>query len=78
MAHDPDDIAPILAATLSTIVTVQADAGTDVVSTYVPSSLPALPALLGAGFEVLDTDLLMASDDALIDRHRYLPSVDTP
>ena len=50
----------------------------DVVSTFVPSSLPALPDLLHAGFAVVDTDLLMASDDALIDRHRYLPSVDTP
>ena len=29
-------------------------------------------------FEVIDTDLLMASDPDLIDRHRYLPTVDTP
>ena len=54
----------------------------DVISTFAPSSLPALPALLSAGFEVIDTDLLMASDDrvidAFMDRHRYLPSVDTP
>ena len=58
------------------------DVTVDVVSTFAPSSLPALPALLSAGFEVIDTDLLMASDDrvidAFMDRHRYLPSVDTP
>ncbi len=78
MAHDAHDVAPILAAALSTSETIQTDVDVDVVSTFVPSSLPALPALLGLGFEVVDTDLLMASDDAVIDRHRYLPSVDTP
>ncbi len=76
MAGDADDIAPILAAALS--VGACADVMADVVSTFAPSSLPALPALLDAGFDVVDTDLLMASNDAIIDRHRYLPSVDTP
>jgi GNAT superfamily N-acetyltransferase len=80
MADDADDIAPIFAATLALCVTP--DVAADVISTFAPSSLPALPVLLSAGFEVVDTDLLMASDDtpidAIIDRHRYLPSVDTP
>jgi GNAT superfamily N-acetyltransferase len=80
MADDAADIAPIYAASLALCVTAHVTA--DVISTFTPSGLPALPALLRAGFEVVDTDLLMASDDAvidvIIDRHRYLPSVDTP
>ena len=72
LADDPDDIVHIFAASLA------AHDPVDVVSTFVPSSLPALSRLLHAGFAVVETDLLMASDDAVIDRHRYLPSVDTP
>ena len=80
MAHNARDIGPILAAALATAVRFPADVDVDVdvVSTFVPSSLPALPTLIGAGFAVIDTDVLMASDDAVIDRHRYVPSVDTP
>ena len=76
VAADSADIAPILAAALTAVRTLTPRP--DVVSTFAPSSLPSLPALLSAGFEVIDTDLLMASDPDLIDRHRYLPTVDTP
>jgi GNAT superfamily N-acetyltransferase len=74
MAHDAADIAPIMSSAISATASLDVD----VVSTFVPSSLGALPALLHAGFEVVDSDLLMSSDEALIDRHRYLPTVDTP
>ncbi len=74
MAHDAADIAAIMSSAISATAALDVD----VVSTFVPSSLSALPVLLRAGFEVVDTDLLMASDDTLIDRHRYLPTVDTP
>jgi GNAT superfamily N-acetyltransferase len=76
MAGDPADVEPILAAALAVCRTLVPRP--DVVSTFAPSSLPALPGLLSAGFEVIDNDLFMASDPGLIDRHRYLPTVDTP
>ncbi len=76
LAHDAADVAPILAAALALLTGVEDTP--DVVSTFVPSSLAALPALLSAGFQVIDTDLLMASDPALIDRRRYIPTVATP
>ena len=76
LAHDAADVAPIFAAALALI------AGSthqpDVVSTFVPSGLASLPALLATGFEVIDTDLFMSSDPALLDRQRYVPTVDTP
>jgi hypothetical protein len=34
--------------------------------------------LLDAGFEIIDTDLLMSSNPTLIDRRRYVPTVETP
>jgi GNAT superfamily N-acetyltransferase len=76
MAHDQAAVAPIIAAALALIANSEADP--DFVSTFAPASLAALPAMLAAGFEVVDTDLLMSSDPALIDRQRYLPTVDTP
>ena len=76
MAGDAADIEPILAAALAACRSIVPRP--DVVSTFAASSLPALPALLSAGFEVIDNDLFMASDPGLIDRHRYLPTVDTP
>jgi N-acetylglutamate synthase-like GNAT family acetyltransferase len=76
MAADHADVAPILAAAL--VACRSLVPRPDVVSTFAPSSLPALPSLLSAGFEVIDTDLFMASDPGLIDRRRYLPTVDTP
>ncbi len=76
MAGDGADIAPVLAAVLTAVLSISPRP--DVVSTFAPSSLDSLPALLSAGFEVIDTDLLMASKPELIDRHRYLPTVDTP
>jgi GNAT superfamily N-acetyltransferase len=76
MAHDPADVAPIISAALWVVAGSKADH--DFVSTFVPASLAALPAMLAAGFEVVDTDLFMSSDPALIDRQRYLPTVDTP
>ena len=83
MAHDPADISAIVSAalsvTLSTADVTSADGvRPDVVSFFVPSGLNALPALLGAGFEIVDTDQLRASDETIIDRSRYLPLVDTP
>ena len=76
IAHHEADMASIVAAAL--LVVTNLDDDPDVVSTFVPSGLAALPALLSAGFEIVDTDLLMASDPALIDRRRYLPTVATP
>lgn len=76
MAHDATDVAPILAAALTLIAGSTYEP--DFVSTFVPSGLASLPALLAAGFEVIDTDLFMSSHPALIDRQRYLPTVDTP
>ena len=76
IAHDDADMASIVAAALAVVTDL--DDRPDVVSTFVPSSLAALPALLLAGFEVVDTDLLMATDQALIDRRRYIPTVATP
>ena len=76
MAHDVADVAPILSAALALIATSAEDP--DFVSTFAPSRLASLSALLAAGFEVVDTDLFMSSDPALIDRQRYLPTVDTP
>jgi hypothetical protein len=76
IAGDGADIEPILAAALAACRAIVPRP--DVVSTFAASSLSALPALLSAGFEVVDNDLLMASDPGLIDRHRYLPTVDTP
>ena len=75
-AHDAVDLAPILAAALVALADI--DDHPDVVATFVPSGLAALPAMLSAGFEIVDTDLLMASDQAIIDRHRYIPTVATP
>jgi hypothetical protein len=48
------------------------------VSTFVPSSLPGLERLLNAGFEVVESDVLMSTDPGVFDRTRYLPQVDTP
>jgi GNAT superfamily N-acetyltransferase len=76
-AERADDIAPILSSALAAVVASVAPLP-DIVSIFVASSLPALPLLLQAGFEVIDTDVLMTSDDEVIDRHRYLPTVDTP
>lgn len=76
MAPAAADISPILGAAVSEARS--ASPTTDVVSTFVPASLPALAVMLHAGFEVVDSDLLMTSDEAIIDRHRYLPSVDAP
>ncbi|MGZ4765036.1 MAG: GNAT family N-acetyltransferase [Ilumatobacteraceae bacterium] len=76
MAGDAADVAPILAAALVAVLSLVPRP--DFVSTFAPSSLDSLPALRSAVFEVIDTDLLMASDPGLIDRHRYLPTVDTP
>jgi len=73
VADDPDDTADVLGAAMAVAAAARAEA----VSTFAPASLPALPALLGAGFEIVDTDLLMATDD-VFDRSRYLPTVDTP
>lgn len=76
MADDPADVEPVLGAALGALQVAAPHA--DVASTFAPAGHPVLPALLGAGFEIVDTDLLMASDPALIDGRRYLPTVDTP
>lgn len=76
MAHDEHDIEPILGAVLSSPAVTAA--GADVVSLFAPSGLAAHTALLDAGFEIVDTDLLMSRDDAVLDRRRYVPTVDTP
>ena len=76
LAHDGIDVAPMLAAALTLVAGSAYEP--DFVSTFVPSSAASLPALLAAGFEVIDTDLYMSSDPAIIDRQRYLPTVDTP
>ena len=76
IAGDAADVGPILAAALAAVQLLRPRP--DVVSTFAPSSLESLPALLSAGFDVIDTDLLMASDPGLIDRRRYVPTVDTP
>ena len=75
-AHDPADVAPILAAALAVVKGVQP--APDIVSTFCSAGLEALPALLGAGFDIIDTDLLMASNPTLLDRRRYVPTVETP
>lgn len=76
IADHEGDLAPILAAALAAVDNI--DDRPDVVSTFVPSGLAALPTLLSAGFEAVDTDLLMASHQTLIDRRRYIPTVATP
>ncbi|MDX6717741.1 MAG: hypothetical protein QOH30_4299 [Baekduia sp.] len=76
VAHDPADVAPIMAAALSSLHRV--DPVPDIVSMFCPASHDALPALLAAGFEIIDTDLLMSSNPTLIDRRRYVPTVETP
>ena len=76
MAHDPADVAPLMAAALALLGRL--DHVADVVSTFAPANLAVLPILLDAGFTVISTDLLMASSPALIDRRRYLPTVETP
>jgi GNAT superfamily N-acetyltransferase len=76
VAHDRADVAPIMAAALASLGRV--DPAPDIVSLFCPASLDALPALLAAGFEIIDTDLLMSSNPTLIDRRRYVPTVETP
>ncbi|MEY2445483.1 MAG: hypothetical protein QOE00_2063, partial [Ilumatobacteraceae bacterium] len=76
VAHDPADVAPIMAAALAVLGRI--DPAPDIVSTFCPASLDAVPKLLAAGFEIIDTDLLMSSNPTLIDRRRYVPTVETP
>lgn len=73
VALDPHDTAPLLAAALL----ATRDLATTWLAPFVPASHPAHDQLVAAGFHVDDTDLLMASDPALIDRDRYFPAVDT-
>jgi ribosomal protein S18 acetylase RimI-like enzyme len=73
MAHDAADIEPLLIAAMSVAVALDVDR----VSAFVPSSVPGLERLLVAGFEIVDTDLLMSTDPDVFDRTRYLPQVDT-
>ena len=74
LADDPGDVAQLMSAAIAKARVADVDR----VCTYVPSSLACLPLLLDAGFEVLESDLLMATDDSVLDRRRYLPLVDTP
>ncbi len=64
MADDPDDIAPIFAAALRPPHGPCRSAPMSCRRSFRRACRP-LPVLLGAGFEVVDTDLLMASDDAV-------------
>jgi ribosomal protein S18 acetylase RimI-like enzyme len=73
MARDAVDIEPLLVAAIS----VAASLDVERVSAFVPSTLACLPHLLRAGFEIVDTDLLMSTDPEVFDRARYLPQVDT-
>jgi hypothetical protein len=76
LVDDPDDMAAVLSAGVAAASSLTA--AVDVVSTFVPASLAALPQLLRAGFAIVDSDLLMATDAALLDPRRYVPTVDTP
>ena len=78
MADEATDIVEIISGAIAKIAPLDVDVDVDVVSTFVPSTLVSLPTLLQSGFEIVETDLLMASDEGLIDRRRYLPTVDTP
>ena len=73
VALDPDDLVPILAATIMNARGLR----TDSLGPFVPLDHPAHAALVDAGFVVHDRDLLMASRPDLIDSGRYFPAVDT-
>lgn len=72
---DPADLSTAMAAVVDAARSL---AGVDVVTLFMASGSAVLPQLLAAGFEIDDTDLLMASDRSLIDPSRYVPTVDTP
>lgn len=76
LVESPDDLSAVIAAGLVEARSLTPDV--DVVSTFTPSSLDSLPQLLDAGFEIVDSDLFMASEPTLLDARRYLPTVDTP
>ena len=73
---DPADLS--MAMSVAVAAARELDATVDVVTMFMSSGSPLLSQLLGAGFEVDDTDLLMASHPSLIDPSRYVPTVDTP
>jgi hypothetical protein len=73
MTRQAADTEPLLVAAIS----VAASLDVERVSAFVPSSLPGLRRLLLAGFEIVDTDLLMSTHAHVFDRVRYLPQVDT-
>ncbi len=73
MTRQAADTEPLLVAAIA----VAASLDVERVSAFVPSSLPGLRRLLLAGFEIVDTDLLMSTHAHVFDRVRYLPQVDT-
>jgi predicted N-acetyltransferase YhbS len=75
LVESSDDMSAVIAGL---VAARSLTADVDVVSTFAASSLPSLPRLLDAGFEIVDNDLFMASDPTLLDAQRYVPTVDTP
>jgi predicted N-acetyltransferase YhbS len=73
---DPADLSMAMSAAVD--AARHLDPEVDAVTLFISSGSSLLAELLGAGFEIDDTDLLMASQRSLIDSSRYVPTVDTP
>jgi hypothetical protein len=76
MVESADDMSATIAA--GVVAARDSAVGVDIVSMFAAASLVALPQLLDAGFDIVDTDLFMTSDPRLLDPSRYMPTVDTP
>jgi GNAT superfamily N-acetyltransferase len=75
LAHDPDDVPAIAAAAVAELA---AGHHYDVITTFVSANHAVFTDLLHWGFEVIDTDVLMATHADVFDCRRYLPTVETP
>jgi hypothetical protein len=73
---DPADLSMAMSAAVD--AARHLDPEVDAVTLFISSGSSLLAELLGAGFEIDDTDLLMASQRSMIDSSRYVPTVDTP
>ncbi|HEY7628764.1 MAG TPA: GNAT family N-acetyltransferase [Ilumatobacteraceae bacterium] len=76
LVESADDMSATIAA--GVVAARDSAVGVDIVSMFAAASLVALPQLLDAGFDIVDTDLFMTSDPRLLDPSRYMPTVDTP